>query len=366
MKGEGAEKGGTAVLSSLGRERDRAFTLIEMIGVLALVAILAGLLAPNIISRIQEARRDAERQTLQTLADNFRTAIRKERQVPAAANWVALVAGFSDLAPVDIATNRVGNARAFLVDPDIVIGPAASPGLPYVQGADGSQQPQHARFMIVSSTWRALPSEGLANFDALWDRSYGNLPSNWPSSWEGRGRDLHVIRINVEPLFHRIVLSNLDSDHAGPYSVDGAEEKFTVPSNSQEERWYLESTRLDLYTADDELQAVEYVNDDASYFFANAKWGGEVRGSPDTQGAFRNLVDAMLAAPLPASILQQHGILPRAVLNEFYTYMWFYTAWAEEGFPNAGDTYYELQGSAARLAGAPSAASSGFMFDLTK
>ncbi|HVW20440.1 MAG TPA: type II secretion system protein [Opitutaceae bacterium] len=169
-----------------------AFTLIEMIGVLAIMAILAGVIAPRALHSIDVAAVSAESQTLAGLGGQIPLYLRDRGAVPTAANWTAALAAYSGLSPSGLAANSRHVNRVYLVDP------SANP-------------PQ--RVMILSSMRAALrlPASGAigaAAFQTIWQTADGAVPDS--SSWSGWSRwarvanagDFLVIeRVNLLPVY---------------------------------------------------------------------------------------------------------------------------------------------------------------------
>src|SRR2546425_6792980 len=78
----------------------RAFSLIEMIGVLAVIAILAAVLAPALIRQMDKLAGDQESAALKSFSDALQQSIMRKRYIPSATDWATNVA--SELG-VDIA-----------------------------------------------------------------------------------------------------------------------------------------------------------------------------------------------------------------------------------------------------------------------
>ena len=99
----------------------QAFTLIEMIGVLAIIAILAAVIAPNVIKQMQSASQDAEEQTLSHLADGFVNYVLENRIIPQSGEgtgtWATNIATQMDLPTNKIFQNELGNSRRYWFDP---------------------------------------------------------------------------------------------------------------------------------------------------------------------------------------------------------------------------------------------------------
>ena len=127
-----------------------------MIGVLAVIAILAAILVPDWVRQMDKTAGDSESAALKSFADALQQSIMRYRAVPSETDWAARVA--TELG-VDVAnvTNSVRRQpRFFLIDPNLNIGGA---GLPYTQSSTGSVNvPSSPRVMIVSSNGRSLPA----------------------------------------------------------------------------------------------------------------------------------------------------------------------------------------------------------------
>lgn len=77
--------------------RHGGFTLIEMIGVLAIISTLAAVLVPNVVKTVDEAVMDAEGKDLTTLASALDTYTSTNKRIPNAAGWVAALAGVTSM-----------------------------------------------------------------------------------------------------------------------------------------------------------------------------------------------------------------------------------------------------------------------------
>ncbi len=211
----------------------RGFSLIELIGVLAIITILAGVIAPNALRSIERAAVKAEGQSLENIGRQVKLYLRDQGTLPTSNNWTNTLAAYSDLAPVDLAVNKRQNARVFLLDP------ASFPA---------------ERVIILSSmrTGLALPTPGDINssgrFHDLWNTPEGTLPG--PGSWSGwrnwtqvpNSQDYLVMeRINLLPVYrtefvaYTITLNNNStapcSYHLTPAS-GGATSVVNVPAGA--------------------------------------------------------------------------------------------------------------------------------------
>jgi prepilin-type N-terminal cleavage/methylation domain-containing protein len=151
-----------------GRRAAAGFTLIEVIGVLAIMAILASVVVPNALRAIDRTAASAEVQTMGNLGQEVKYYLRDKGMAPTAANWSTALAGYADLSPTAVATNPRHQARVYLVDP------AASPA---------------PRVILLSSlrpglrlpTAAAIASA--AAFQEIWQTADGSVPTS--ASWAG-------------------------------------------------------------------------------------------------------------------------------------------------------------------------------------
>src|ERR1051325_8204463 len=77
----GAQKA-NGLTSAATRFKERAFTLIEGIGVLAIVTMLVSMVAPSVIRRVDRAVWTKETADLQTLADAYTQSILRTKTIP--------------------------------------------------------------------------------------------------------------------------------------------------------------------------------------------------------------------------------------------------------------------------------------------
>jgi len=119
---------------------NRAFTLIELIGVLAIISILAGMIAPNVIGRIKAATQDAEVQNLKVIAQGIELYLRKNRDFPATLS--ALSPEYVPFPPAQLTSNTNDYPRYYFVQSNLSSFSNAT-GLTSSELAD-------ARFLVIS------------------------------------------------------------------------------------------------------------------------------------------------------------------------------------------------------------------------
>ena len=237
-----------------------AFTLIQLLLILAIAGILAGTLAPNLIRRTNVAARQTETAKLAEFSGALQHAIQRTQVIPGTNTWITTVA-----TEIQRSTNEVQQVypefpadttirREFLIDPAFT--PATGPSLlPYTQTSAGIDQLSlnapgpNSRVMLVSSSKRglALPvtsgAPGATVFSNLWNWSYDPVteapPAGWPAAWNEQGRFLQVERINVASLFQPVGLKNLR------YTTNNAGSMVAVASEVS--RYFLAGTLLTIF-----------------------------------------------------------------------------------------------------------------------
>ena len=221
--------------------------MLEMIGVLAIMGILAGALAPNIFQAIDDAYAIAEEENLIALEDALRTYIMTNKRIPSASinDWTAALGETSALALSSVKNNRRNYARRLYFDPRFFSPNDSSfTGFTQIQGL--SNAPVSPRLMIVSDLKKNLPNAPTSStaFNAIWNQSSA------PAVVEGHM--LKIQRVNLSDIFHRLVLSNQNAI-ASAYSIEGGSQS-SVPGASggldgEITRYLLSGSKLNLHTA---------------------------------------------------------------------------------------------------------------------
>src|SRR5262249_43531602 len=118
-----------------------AFTLIEMIGSLAVIAILASMLLPVIVRQIDRAAWTAEAANVGSISNAIVMQVLRNKTVSSTNTWASDAALWTGLPTTSITTNPRRNTRAFLMDSSGWLG---STTLPYVQTNTGTTVPTSA------------------------------------------------------------------------------------------------------------------------------------------------------------------------------------------------------------------------------
>lgn len=314
--------------------RRTGFTLLETLGVMAIVSIIASMAVPSIVARINRASSTKESKALASIAEALQTRVLVDRSVPGDETWAQLVADELGVPINQVATSVGQQPRVYLWDPAISIG-GQSGILPYTQAGTGSPaQPQNMRIMIVSSQFLPLPPflvSGAAptqqEFDELWNAPRGSVPSGWPPDWTTRGEDLHVQRLNLTPLFHHLVINDITAEGTAAISVDGGAVT-AIPSGGLE-GYYFEGTEISLLN-EGMVDSMETLGGDLSYTYERGIWRGQL-----WEGKLKDATD--FAAALDrfrlSRTLQQANANQQLVIDAYYNYALVYSSWARAGFP---------------------------------
>lgn len=182
------------------------FTLIEMIGVLAILAIMASILTPNVLHSIERAAVRAEAETLHNLGNAIGLYLRDNRVLPleGAGNWDNQIANYASLNAADILTNKRQKLGVGWVPRLYVIDPVVA----------------NQRVLLISSMRNtvALPSiaQVKASFQSIWDTASNKVPVG--AGWGGWGAGPVPALDNIEYLvIERVSLASIYRTNLATY-----------------------------------------------------------------------------------------------------------------------------------------------------
>lgn len=303
----------------------RGFTLVELIGVLALISLLAWVVGEGLFSRLRETLRKDESVRLQQVSAALHRAVIRFQSVPGETNWAPMVA--AELAsPVSgILTNLAGSPRRLVLDPGFRLGsPSQIP--PYTQSSSGSPSPLQARAVLLSTLAADLPNLSSLQFEDLWNCPPDRFPPRWPTRWAGKPEDLLIERISLAAAFHRVVFNNLSPVAEARFAI-GSGGSVALTANQIHDAHYLHGSELVLLDAAGLPQWSVPVTDSGAWCFESGAWRegmfqGRNAPSEDVAEAF----DRFRRLPPP-------GLTETAdVALAMHEFLGEYGRWAEQGF----------------------------------
>lgn len=323
--------------------------MIELIGVLSVLLILAVAVTPTLLTQLAQQARQREADTLSAIGGGLRESILASRQVPAAAAAPTNVAAILGWPVNTVLTNPAGNARVFFFDPALRLGATTAASLPYTQGTNGASNIVNAQMLLVSGLGAPLPAvigrqgtNATAVFTALWNAEDATTPPGW--SWGGNWSDILIQRLDLRPLFTRVVLNN-NTAQIGRFSIDNTNVHVALPSNPYAS-YYLARTGLGLHSDTGPLQVMQIVpelnwstNNPAygwfpSYVYEQGIWRGRLfmglppprRSGQDLQAAYEIFMSG------PPNVYHVGGVNQSSVTWGMYLFMSNYVVWASSGF----------------------------------
>jgi prepilin-type N-terminal cleavage/methylation domain-containing protein len=332
--------------SSIGARR--AFSLIEMIGVLAVIAVLVAMLLPRWIKRIDLATSRAEVGNLLTVSNALVAQVLHGSggvNLFDATTWQQPVANWTMLPVSKVTANARGYTRLYYVQENSI------PPTGYSQDSQGtsgfSGPPQNLRAMVVS----VLRGDGLdggtcpypsggalspTEFDRLWNLADGAKPSGggW-DSFHCRGDNFLVARVNYAPLFHHLLLLNRETNQVPAFTINDAGPQYInrVPNadNPGWDAYYLDGTVVGLCDTTGQPMTRYVIERDISFVWEDGKWRADILGMPESQ----TLADdfAQKAAEFLAAMRYggaNQGANQQGVVTAMYDFMFSYVFWANE------------------------------------
>ena len=234
------------------RRRSPGFTLVEMIGVLTIISIVASFTLPPIIRKIRQTQAVGEDEKLKQVSEAIVASIQANGRIPNPgvpannpAGWMALATNYTALssnALLCVYPENPYTERRYYLDPTFA-NYLAGLTTPYTTPADGFPTngfPTGAMRVLLVSSSRGImnpPTAGdatlpgtagvnlpandqlaLANWNKVFSNGVVTVPTlsvSFSSNWSGLGEFLHVQAIDLRPLFCRVELF----DTAAPVTV---------------------------------------------------------------------------------------------------------------------------------------------------
>jgi len=312
----------------------RAFSTVELIGVLAVVAVLSSLLVSAIVRRIDFAARTKEAGNLVAISNAVVLQILNSNSVPDETQGFARAASWVGTPSSKISKNARGWNRLCWVQSSSV------PTLPYVQTPAGTPNPPTASMIIFSPMGGAYgpvttnAQLSAASFQNIWDTPEGVVPSTW-GAYTGKKDDLLIQRISFASLFHRLVIENRGSNVV--YTIGPSLTNVVNPSASTNTfsqtilSYYLNGTDVGLCDLSSNLvKRVKLVRDE-SFVWDGKTWGDDLSDTDRNDGIgqdFATLAAQFMAAGTPGTA--QQGAAPQGAVVAMFNYMLVYGLWANK------------------------------------
>jgi len=271
-----------------GTSRVRGFSLLEMIAVLAVMSIMAGTIAPNVIDGIDRAISSAEEANLDALASDLVKYIERSKTIPTdqPSSWSTAIAAYSDVPQAQILENSKHYKRVLYVDPNFFTS-SNKRFRGYSQTTGLTTEPVSPRMMLVSMLKGKVPRapKTAAKFDAIWNQT------NKTTVVESN--DVLIKRINLSSKFHRFILTNQYTSQVGYRIENGAQLAVPASKNGADgvlTRYIISDSRIQLYGETypaGKLLTTMLVNASATYQFTsnannNVSGGSSVGGSKES------------------------------------------------------------------------------------
>ncbi|MEC4671235.1 MAG: type II secretion system protein [Nitrospirota bacterium] len=204
------------------------FTLLEVIGVLAVMATLMAVIVPNFIRHLDDQARDTEAQELRAIAKGVDLYIRANFAFPA--SLANLSPDFVPIGSSQVASNDRGYQRYYVIHPDFA-GFNNATGLSQTSLSD-------ARFLLISDvSVDASPNiTNATQFDAWWNTDETLTP------------DLKIYRGHVGNMFHLVSLSAVGD--GGSFRIHGTATNSGGARLSSQGNYHLAGTAIEMDEAD--------------------------------------------------------------------------------------------------------------------
>jgi prepilin-type N-terminal cleavage/methylation domain-containing protein len=329
-----------------------AFSLIEMVAVLSVLAILAAAMLPVLLRGYDRVARDRESRCLEGIGNSLRRHVLRNCNIPGPAEFAQAIAIELGCHISQVLTNERGLRRVYLIDPGIT----ATVAMPFTQGDFGvtNQVGPGVRVALLSSIGEALPANitngmaaSAAIFSNVWNVGEGQVPAGW--SWGGRGQDLRIQRIDLDGLFVPVILNyealTVFSSNRGRFSINNGGTNI-LPTTPTYVASVLKGSVLGLHHhagTTNTLQVREVIQHPVSYIYDRDAWRGRLflgRGLRVTTGIdLQAAHDLAVASPLNPNAQGTPQATPVGVILATSNYLRSFLVWKTNGYPSSGASY---------------------------
>ena len=252
-RGEMREVQGGSALSTFhlkpAPKRRSAFTLIELLGVMAIIGILSAVVLPPMIAKIEEANSVGEDANLEEIARALVAGIKATGTIPnpnlgpvsvpgdpptwTAGSWTAIAANYCSLAGYSLLNTRPANNQRQIVLSAGLAAYIAQNGGSYATDADGwpAALGNDMEIYILSSTkdgvglMSGIPAADIKNWSKIYNTTTGRVEV--PATILGagnttKGEFLHVKTIDVRSLFCAVTLTDFPIPTGGQTISSGS------------------------------------------------------------------------------------------------------------------------------------------------
>ncbi|MBL9129423.1 MAG: type II secretion system protein [Verrucomicrobiales bacterium] len=332
------------------------FSLIELLGAMTVLTILALALAPVLVREYDRSARDRETRSLESIAGGLRSHILRTRSIPSHTAYAQAIATEMGIQVSDVILNGRRQPRVFLVDPAVT----NTIPIPYTQTHLGlaTNIPVSLGMVMLSSVGTPLPAglvSGFASsstaFSNIWAASENAVPSGW--SWSGKGEDLRIVRINLGTLFVPLALNydayTVTATNRGRFTVDRSATN-TLPTLPTFVSNYLISTVVGLHHhagVANTLQFTVVLQTPTAFIYQGSSWRGQTfhtRGSTPTSAIeLQAAHDLFVSSPANDQAQGNPQVTPAAVIEAMTEYLQAFVDWRDNGYPSQHNTLDNAQ-----------------------